>query len=112
MTRVPLASLVWFVLSAAALWMAVRAFQSMPAPLAHPAHFQIASPPLPAKPRQPAIVQPPPTTPAQTQAAGVQLIKCMIHGQVTYTNDPQECPSAAEHHLTVYPTQGYLPTKP
>lgn len=112
MRRVPLASIVWFVLSAAALWMALRAFQSMPAHIAQPAQLQMASPTPPAKPRASAIIQPPPKAPQRRHEAGVQLIKCVIHGQVTYTNDPQECPSAAEHHLTVYPTQGYLPARP
>jgi hypothetical protein len=41
---------------------------------------------------------------------GTQLIKCAIHGQVTYTNDPQECQDAAQSgSVTVYPTRGVRP---
>ena len=42
--------------------------------------------------------------------AGTQLIKCVVHGQVTYTNDPQECQDATQSgSVTVYPTAGVRP---
>lgn len=45
-----------------------------------------------------------------TAPAGSALIKCLDHGDVTYTNDPQECAGAsAPRALVVYPTRGYEP---
>ena len=44
-------------------------------------------------------------------AAGDKLLKCMVNGQVTYTNNPQDCPDGTVSNLTVYPTKGYLSMK-
>ena len=45
-----------------------------------------------------------------TAPAGSALIKCLDHGEVTYTNDPQECAGAsAPRAIVVYPTRGYKP---
>lgn len=123
MKRIPWAAVGWFALSVIALGMSISAFRS---PLSrielHPPQGVLPiSPAVQFKPaqhsqsRQPisaGIAQPPSKTPPPLHGAGVQLIKCVIHGQVTYTNNPQECPAATASKLTVYPTQGYLPTKP
>lgn len=94
--------------------MAVVAFRSTPIQTAHRAIQAVrelnrvqlqASTPI----HRP---QPVPRAQLQSRGAGVQLIKCVIHGQVTYTNNPQECPAATESSLTVYPTHGYLSAKP
>ena len=119
MTRVPWAAVGWFVLSVIALGMAIRAFHA-PAPglsaqvvqgQKAPSAVAATTTVLPASKLQPdarsATIAPP-----QTKAAGVRLIKCVVHGQVTYTNNPQECPAGSASAVTVYPTQGYLPSKP
>lgn len=123
MKRIPWAAVGWFTLSVIALGMSISAFRS---PLSriglHPPQgvpptssavkFNPAQHSQRAQPFSAGIAQPPSKVPPPLHGAGVQLIKCVIHGQVTYTNNPQECPAATASKLTVYPTQGYLPTKP
>ena len=123
MKRIPWAAVGWFALSVIALGMSISAFRS-PLPRIELRPLQSVLPTSSAtrfKPTQPSrspqpvsagIAQPPSKTTPPLHGAGVQLIKCMIHGQMTYTNNPQECPAATASKLMAYPTQGYLPTKP
>jgi len=123
MKRIPWTAVGWFALSVIALGMSISAFRS-PLPrigLPPPQGVPPTSPAVQFKPAQHSqspqpvsagIAQPPSKTTPPLHGAGVQLIKCVIHGQVTYTNNRQECPAATASKLTVYPTQGYLPTKP
>jgi len=121
MKPVPWAALGWFTVALVALMMAIRAFRTpMPFVVQPPPHSTVL--PLPTLQSQPAQaasgVHPvitPQTLPAGARpsiAAGHRLLKCVVNGQVTYTNNPQECPVGAASSVTVYPTQGYLPTKP
>ena len=122
MTRVPWVAVGWFVLTVIALGMAIRAFHA-PAPglsaqvvqgQKAPSAVAATTTVPPASKLQPDArsAQPAKVIPPQTKAAGVRLIKCVVHGQVTYTNNPQECPAGSASAVTVYPTQGYLPSKP
>jgi hypothetical protein len=118
---IPWAAVAWFAVSIIALGMSIKTFQSATGPL-HGHAPQSGLIPSPATSVAPAPVSPSAHTAATTQtppvqkrpliAAGDKLLKCVVSGQVTYTNNPQECPAGTASDLTVYPTQGYLPTKP
>lgn len=123
MKRNSWAAVGWFALSVIALGMSIRAFRSpLPGiglyrpqgvmPTNPAAQFNPAQHSQRPQPVSAGIAQPPSKTTPPLHGAGVQLIKCVTHGQVTYTNNPQECLAATASKLTVYPTQGYLPTKP
>lgn len=124
----------WFVLSAFALSMAALSLQgALHAPLLRlPYHWRGATGPATPAPAQPAwraavpslarhMAVPTPAAPASAPPArapgagtgpraGTRLLECSVHGQITYTNDPQACSQGSNSRsLTVYPTQGYEP---
>ena len=107
MKRIPWAAVGWFALSVIALGMSISAFRS-PLPrigLPPPQGVPPTSPAVQFKPAQhsqspqsvSAGIAPPSKTTPPLHGAGVQLIKCVIHGQVTYTNNRQECPATPRH---------------
>ncbi|NNM64904.1 MAG: hypothetical protein HKL99_09885 [Burkholderiales bacterium] len=123
MNRIPWAAVAWFSFSASALVMAISAFRSplhrtglqAPQSLLPPrpgVQFKQARPSQTHQPDSAGIVHHPSGTLLQQSVAGVRLLKCVVNGQVTYTNNPQDCPTKAASSVTVYPTQGYLPTNP
>ena len=123
MNRFPWAAVGWFIVAVFALGMSVSAFRSS-RPVAGFHVLQTVPPPSPAALFKPVSPQPTPqsfaagslsapgTAPPATPTAGVRLLKCVVHGQVTYTNNPQDCPMGTASSVTVFPTQGYLATKP
>lgn len=121
MKPIPWAAVAWFAVSIIALGVSIKTFLSAPGPqLGHAP--QSALMPHPATKVAPTTVSPSAQGAAMKQtlpdqkrpfiAAGDKLLKCVVNGQVTYTNDPQECPSGVASSVTVYPTKGYLATKP
>ena len=121
MKPIPWAAVAWFAASIIALGMSIKTFQSATGPrLGHAPQSMLT--PRPATAVAPETVSPSAQGAAMKQtlpdqkrpfiAAGDNLLKCVVNGQVTYTNDPQECPSGAAYSVTVYPTKGYLATKP
>lgn len=121
MKRIPWAALVWFVASIIALGMSIKTFQSATGPLHGHAPesalmprpvTSVAPAPLSPSAHAAATAQTPPVQKRPFIAAGDKLLKCVVNGQVTYTNNPQECPAGTTSDLTVYPTKGYLATRP
>lgn len=123
MTRVPWAAVGWFAVSILALGLSISGFRSsMPrfglhAPpstrIPNPsAQFQPAPPSQRNQPGSAVAQTPAMNSPRQAATAGVQLLKCVVNGHVTYTNNPQECPAATASTVTVFPTRGDLPTTP
>jgi hypothetical protein len=118
---IPWAAVAWFVVSIIALGMSIKTFQT-DVGLLHGHAPQSGLIPSPATFAAPAPVNPSAHTAATTQtppvqkrpfiAAGDKLLKCVVNGQVTYTNNPQECPSGTASSVTVFPTKGYLATRP
>ncbi len=117
----PWAAVGWFAVALFALGMAIRAFRTPVLPVVQSLPHGMALPhPTPQfKPAQaasgvhPAIApQTLPTRAGPSTAAGHRLLKCVVNGQVTYTNNPQDCPVGTASSVTVYPTKGYLPTRP
>lgn len=111
----------WFVVAIVALVMSISAFRSTRLPEGEHEHHgqQIPSAtmpfnPSPASPNLHPSLQPltPSAEKHPSSAAGGKLLKCMENDQVTYTNNPQDCPVGTVSNLTVYPTKGYLPMKP
>ncbi|WP_286730708.1 MULTISPECIES: hypothetical protein [unclassified Thiomonas] len=121
MKPIPWMAVAWFVISIIALGMSIKTFQTTTGPL-HGHAPQSGPIPSPATAVAPAPVNPsahtaatPQTPPVQNRpfiAAGDKLLKCVVNGQVTYTNNPQECPSGTASIVTVFPAKGYLATKP
>ena len=121
MKPIPWMAVAWFAVSIIALGMSIKTFQTTTRPL-HGHASQSALMPSPATSVAPVPVNPsahtaatPQTPPVQNRpfiAAGDKLLKCVVNGQVTYTNNPQECPSGTASSVTVYPTKGYLATRP
>ncbi|MDD4888211.1 MAG: hypothetical protein PHO64_15075 [Thiomonas sp.] len=121
MKRIPWAAVAWFAVSIIALGMSIKTFQSATGPI-HGHAPQSALMPSPATSVAHAPVGPSAHSAATTQtppagmhpslAAGDKLLKCVVNGQVTYTNNPQECASGTASSLMVYPTKGYLATRP
>ncbi|MGC9185472.1 MAG: hypothetical protein ACP5GC_08510 [Thiomonas sp.] len=117
----PWAAVGWFAVALFALGMAIRAFRMSVPPVVQPPSRGMALPqPTPQfKPAQAASdvhSTIPPQIPLiaakPSTAAGHRLLKCVVNGQVTYTNNPQDCPVGTASSVTVYPTKGYLPTRP
>jgi hypothetical protein len=109
-------ALAWFALAVLAALMAACSWNSPRLPSARPG--LPALPVAPAIVRAPgrvgaaaALVRPPRPTPSRVaKPAGSRLLKCSEHGEVTYTNDPQDCVGApVSRSIVVYPTQGYEP---
>lgn len=121
MKPTPWAAVAWFALAVIALGMAINTFQSATEPgLGHaPTSALKASSATAVAPATVSLSAHATATP-QTATTGKnpsptaadRLLKCVVNGQVTYTNDPQECPSGASSSVTVYPTKGYLATRP
>lgn len=121
MKPIPWAAVAWFAVSIIALGMSINTFRSAAEPLHGQAPPSVQAPNPAPSVRTPSVSQgtqgavATQALPDQKRlfiAAGDKLLKCVVNGQVTYTNDPQECPTGAAASMTVHPTKGYLATKP
>lgn len=121
MKPIPWMAVAWFAVSIIALGMSIKTFQTTTRPLhghapqsgliTRPATY-VAPAPVNPSAHTAATTQTPPVQKRPFIAAGDKLLKCVVNGQATYTNNPQECPAGTASDLTVYPTKGYLATKP